>query len=86
MRPERIKWIDLLRALAILMVILCHATEGIYPLSISGMDDLSVQSKAAAFTSFTFGRLGVPIFLMISGYLLLDKDYDPEKTVKFWKY
>lgn len=86
MRPERIKWIDLLRALAILMVILCHATEGIYPLSISGMDNLSMQSKAAAFTSFTFGRLGVPIFLMISGYLLLDKDYDPEQTVKFWKY
>ncbi|MEE1037022.1 MAG: acyltransferase [Oscillospiraceae bacterium] len=85
MRQERIKWIDLLRALAILMVILCHATEGIYSLSISGLTDLSVQSKVSAFTLFTFGRLGVPIFLMISGYLLLDKEYDSEKTIKFWK-
>jgi surface polysaccharide O-acyltransferase-like enzyme len=50
MRTERIKWIDLLRVLAILMVILCHATEGIYSLSISGMENISIQSKTAAFT------------------------------------
>lgn len=85
MRMERIKWIDLLRALATLLVILCHATEGIYSLSISGMENLSMSSKVFAFTFFTFGRLGVPIFLMISGYLLLDKEYDSEQTKRFWR-
>ena len=34
---------------------------------------------------FTFGRMGVPIFLMISGYLLLDRKYDAASTEKFWK-
>ncbi|MDO4943287.1 MAG: acyltransferase, partial [Lachnospiraceae bacterium] len=34
---------------------------------------------------FTIGRLGVPIFLMISGYLLLDRVYDEERTLRFWK-
>lgn len=34
---------------------------------------------------FTFGRLGVPIFLMISEYLLLDRQWNSERTVRFWK-
>ena len=83
--PNRIRWLDLLRALAILMVILCHGTEAIYSLSISGVANLNVHSKITVFSFFTLGRLGVPLFLMISGYLLLDREYDTEKTKQFWK-
>ena len=32
---------------------------------------LSTRSKIFAFACFTAGRLGVPFFLLISGYLLL---------------
>jgi len=82
---QRIKWIDVCRALAILMVVLCHATERVYDLTLDGMANIIFPSKLFAFTAFTFGRLGVPLFLMITGYLLLDRDYDSAKVIKFWK-
>lgn len=34
---------------------------------------------------FTIGRLGVPIFFMMSGYLLLDKNYNRENSQKFYR-
>lgn len=82
---QRIKWIDVCRALAILMVVLCHATENVYSLSVEGMADVPFYSKIFAFTAFAFGRLGVPLFLMITGYLLLDRVFDTAKIIKFWK-
>lgn len=82
---KRIEWIDILRAFAILAVILCHATEGIYKLNIESVTSMSIMSKFTAFTGFTLGRTGVPVFLMISGYLLLDREYDKTRTIRFWK-
>lgn len=67
------------------MVIICHSTETIYPLSLAGIEELGAGSKGAAFTLFTIGRLGVPLFLFISGYLMLDRQYDKQACFKFWK-
>ena len=75
---SHIKWIDLARAIAILGIVLCHATEGIYSLNLDYMFGISTRSAAFAFSSFTVGRLGVLQFLMITGYLLLDREYDTE--------
>ena len=50
---KRIEWIDILRAFAILAVILCHATEGIYKLNIESVTSMSIMSKFTAFTGFT---------------------------------
>lgn len=66
-------------------MILCHATEGIYKLNIESVTSMSIMSKFTAFTGFTLGRTGVPVFLMISGYLLLDREYDKTRTIRFWK-
>lgn len=82
---KRIQWIDLARAAAIFCVILCHAAEGIYDLNVQDMAAVSLVSKLFAFSSMTVGRLGVPLFLMISGYLLLDREYDSEKIRSFYK-
>jgi len=73
---KRIKWIDLVRAIAILLVILCHTTENIYEMKLESMTSLSLQSRIFCFASFTAGRLGVPLFLMITGSLLLPREYD----------
>ena len=70
----RIKWLDGVRALAVLSVVLCHCTEAIYRINAADMLKLSPLSETAAVVYFTAGRLGVPFFLMISGYLLLTEN------------
>ncbi len=82
---KRIEWIDFLRAIAIIFVILCHATEGIYMLNLEHFFTYHPVERLFAFTAFTFGRLGVPLFLMITGYLLLDRNFDEPQIISFWK-
>lgn len=66
---ERIFFYDFLRAFAIVAVIICHC-------------DIffgSLNTPLLVFAHLTYhdiGRIGVPIFLMITGALLLNKDYD----------
>ena len=72
---DRIVWIDLLRCIAILCVVLCHATEAVYDFDLESMTPIR-PTVVLAFTLFTIGRTGVPIFLMVTGYLLLDRSYD----------
>jgi surface polysaccharide O-acyltransferase-like enzyme len=66
---ERIFYYDFLRAFAIIAVLLCHMDIFYGPLNTS----LQIIIKYAL---HDIGRIGVPIFLMISGALLLNKDYD----------
>lgn len=81
---KRISFLDNVRSLAIFLVVLCHSIEFLYD-----GEALTVASPAMVNFSaiiFNFTRLGVPLFLFLSGYLLLDKDYKTEKDVfKFWK-
>lgn len=82
---NRIEWVDLARVAAILCVVLCHCVSAFYTFDLENLKVLSLSSKLFAFSSLTIGRLGVPLFLMISGYLLLDRIYDKQGTLKFWK-
>lgn len=68
MRVGRLLWLDHARAFAIISIVFCHVVECIYPWispSYSGQFERTIY--------FTIGRLGVPIFLMLSGYLLLSR-------------
>ncbi len=82
---NRIVWLDLIRICAIVLVVLCHATEGIYKLDVESVLALNTADRILVFTCFTIGRLGVPLFLMISGWLLLDRKYDRQTMKRFWK-
>lgn len=82
---KRIEWIDLLRSLAITLVLLCHCSQTVYVLNVEFMSSIKLTSRLFALTAFTAGRLGVPFFLLISGYLLLDREYDTDTTLRFWK-
>lgn len=83
---NRIEWIELLRVFAIFQVIMCHIVENTYRMNTEYIPSkLSPQSEVFMFSAFTLGRLGVPFFLMISGYLLLDRTYDFKRTKRFWK-
>ena len=74
----------MVRAIAILTVLYIHATDGIYIISSDAVLNHTVFSRVFDFASIFIGRIGVPFFLMITGYLLLDRSYDDERIRKFW--
>lgn len=84
---ERIASLDLIRSFAIVFVILTHSTEVAYgALSVETILTIPFRSQLCALVLHTIGRLGVPLFLLLSGYLLLDRSYDSEETLAFWKH
>ena len=85
MGKNRVEWIDLVRAIAILTVLYIHATDGIYIISSDAILNYTLFSRIFNFASLFIGRIGVPFFLMITGYLLLDRSYDDERVRKFWQ-
>ncbi len=84
-RKERIPWLDAARALAILSVTCNHAFILAYP-AMQNMKDFcraaSLPVSGAAALFYVFSRLGVPLFLMISGALLLGRDYTKPGALK----
>ncbi len=84
MNKTRIEWIDLVRAIAIFTVLYIHSVDGIFIISSDALMNFTMISRMFQFASMFIGRIGVPFFLMISGYLLLDRAYDDEKVKKFW--
>ena len=84
MTKNRVEWVDFVRAIAIITVLYIHATDGIYIISSDAIPNLTIYSRVFQYISLYIGRIGVPFFLMITGYLLLDRNYDDEKTQKFW--
>lgn len=81
-QKKRIEWIDYARVCAIVCVILCHATENSYRDVIFGERTIGPALWIIENTLFTIGRMGVPLFLAISGTLLLAKE---KNVVSFYK-
>ena len=73
--------LDITRTIAILCVVFCHSVESIYKFNLSFARGLSTISKSFMFISFTMGRLGVPLFLFLSCFLLLQKQINDEKDI-----
>lgn len=73
MKKERIIYIDVMRSFAILLVVLCHATELYYSSSYYNLLPTSQVSFFIQSFFYVISRLGVPLFLMITGVLMLNK-------------
>lgn len=71
----RISWLDTVRVLACFLVIVCHATDAFVQ-----TPDGSIDGAAALFVSGV--RACVPLFVMISGALLLPMRGTPEEFFK----
>ena len=81
----RIIWADYARSFAIFLVVLNHSVEAAVPLSLESFTSVSVVDGIVAIVLFSIGRVGVPVFLFLTGYLLLDRAWNSESIVSFWK-
>lgn len=82
---KRIHWLDLARSIAIICVVFCHAIDHNFQFNMEYMSMISMKMRIFAFLGLTLGRLGVPLFLFISGYLLLGRCYNTESCLHFWR-
>ncbi|EFJ5916869.1 TPA: acyltransferase [Escherichia coli] len=62
---DRIGYIDIIKTIAIFLVLITHAHELAY------IESISIKSIL-----YSFDRIGVPLFLMVSGILIIDKAKD----------
>lgn len=84
-KEKRIVALDCIRFFAILCVVLTHVTESIYTLNIDFLCNTERMIRVSGIMFFTIGRLGVPLFFFLTGYLMLDRTYTSEDIVKLWK-
>ncbi len=78
---NRIVEFDLARTLAIFSVVFCHATEAFYPFNQDTVFYLPGTTKLFMLGFITIGRLGVPIFLFLTGALVLKKCIETDEHV-----
>lgn len=83
---KRIVWLDFARAFAIFIVVAIHSIERVYDLEYAQLMNIGKVSLLFFDIVVTIGRIGVPIFVAITGYLLLDRDYSSgKKILDFYK-
>ena len=75
LRKDRIFYLDELRAIAILMVLLAHTIQ-YFPVNMNYLTSPTLLSYLA------ISRMGVPLFFMLSGALLLNKEYSISQFIK----
>lgn len=78
--------LDYIRTFAILCVVVNHVVEEIYPLNVEFINNVALKIKIFCIGGFTFGRIGVPLFFMLTGYLLLSREWDKDRIVNFYKH
>lgn len=79
---NRIIYLDIARTFAIIFVVLCHSVELIYKMNLQGWISISLNARIFKTIVFTLGRIGVPLFLFLTGYLLLNRKYDNDADIK----
>ena len=89
--PNRNYTLDVIRTISILFVVANHAIEFLFPFynKTNGVElfcEMTLTNQVFQFVVFTMGRLGVPLFFMLTGYLLVTRDYNTkDKILKFYK-
>lgn len=73
MTKSRKIWLDVVRATAILCVVLCHSVEAFYHPVLLGQLQVSFPLWNIENLLFTIGRIGVPLFLATTGALMLPR-------------
>ena len=80
--PSRVQYLDIVRTIAILSITVSHAVNrsfAVYSGQFAEFQDIPWFLTALKTVIYAFSRIGVPLFLMISGALLLPRDYSGKK-------
>ncbi len=78
---QRYDWVDAVKCLAAFSIVACHCIEYLYEVNAAEALTLSSTDQIFSVMGFTFGRMGVMLFLMISGFLLFQKNITDDKSV-----
>lgn len=70
---DREVWLDWARTFAVMSIVFCHCVERSFNMSLIWFNEAPHGLRFIRDLLFTFGRLGVPVFLLLSGYLLLSR-------------
>lgn len=87
-KQGRIPYIDIARSVAIISITVNHAVNrsfSIYQNSVLEMQAFPVWLSVMKTALYIFSRVGVPVFLMITGALLLPRDYEGDRWKRFLK-
>ena len=88
-QPKRIAYLDLARSIAIVSISFNHAVNRSFLTNhyqYWEFTNIPLALTVIKTIIYAFSRIGVPLFLMISGALLLKRDYSGEKLVRFLKH
>lgn len=77
--------LDIVRVLAIIMVIVVHGVETVWSIHPGAMKNLPMIEGITVLALHVFGRLGVPLFLFLTGYLMLGYKYSQKNAIVFYK-
>ena len=78
-------WLDFARSIAIISVVCNHAMSRSFHISNSTHNEFLQMGLFLSFVKaflYVFSRLGVPLFLMITGALLLDRKYEEKNQLR----
>lgn len=84
-QKQRTLYLDVARTVAIISISLNHAVNRVYTNYSGTMEEfqtISLGSTLFKTLVIVFSRMGVPIFLMITGTLLLNKRIESGEDVK----
>ncbi len=82
---KRQYWLDVARAVAIIFITFNHALSRSFHTRGETLQEFLLMSTPESFLKaflYVFSRIGVPLFLMITGALLIPRNYEARETTK----
>ncbi len=77
--------LDIVRIIALCSVLLMHGVENVWRIHPADVASTPSLERVFIFITYTLGRLGVPLFLFLTGYLMLGKRYKKNEILSFYK-
>lgn len=77
--------LDIIRIIALGLVFVIHGVENAWNINTNSMASLSTVNQILIMTLYCIGRISVMLFLFLTGYLMLNRQYDKETTWQFYK-